>query len=197
VRLAPAALCFLLSFPGAARADEEDDLFKDSSSTKTSTEEVDVKSFRDDEEIDIPIAPPPVKAPPPEPVAAAPAGGRMPLDTAGKTVLADNWAPTVVIVDADAVVVELPVLYGRDRKSFDGTAYWLVAEAWADGRKVAESRAWVAAEAIADKGPSVQFFRLLAPVGAPSGLIEVRVGKAGTATAKPTPLFTRSVPYKV
>ena len=53
-------------------------------------------------------------------------------------------------------------------------------------------------EAIADKGPSVQFFRMFAPVPGASGVLEVKVSKLGNAaTAKPDLLFTRSVSYKL
>jgi hypothetical protein len=206
VRLLPAVL--LLLSAGAARAqDEDDDLFKDtSSSSSKSSDTVDVKSFSDDDDLGMPtftVEPPKPKAEEKDlsaftdPSKTVGASTKMPVDTVGKTVLADNWGPTVVVVDTDAVVVEMPVLYGVDRKSFDGVAYWLVAEAFADGKKVAESRVWVATDAIADKGPSVQFFRLLAPVAAQTGVIEVKVGKAASPAAKPTLLFTRSVPYKV
>ena len=120
----------------------------------------------------------------------------MPLDVVGKDVLGDNWAPQVVIADKDAVVVEIPVMYARNRTEFDGVAYWLVVESFADGKKVAEQRVQVNRDAIADKGPSIQFFRLFTPVQAASGIVEVKVGKATSSSAKPTPLFTRSVNYK-
>lgn len=206
MRLLPAVL--LLLSVGTARAeDEDDDLFKDTSSdTGKKSDEVDAKSFTDDDDLGIPtftVEPPKPKASEKDlsaftdPSKTIGASTKMPVDAVGKTVLADNWAPTLVVVDADAVVVEMPVLYGTDRKTFDGVAYWLVAEAYADGKKVAESRVWVATDAIADKGPSVQFFRLMAPVSAPNGVIEVKVGKASSAAAKPSLLFTRSVPYKL
>jgi hypothetical protein len=121
----------------------------------------------------------------------------MPADAASKDVLADNWGPQVVVSDKDAVVVELPVLYARNRAGFDGVAYWLVAEAFADGKRVAQSRVEITTDTVADKGPSVQFFRLFTPVPAASGVIVVNVSKAASATAKPTLLFTRSVNYKL
>jgi hypothetical protein len=76
-------------------------------------------------------------------------------------------------------------------------AYWLVAEAFADGKKVAESRIQVTRDAIADKGPSVQFFRIFTPVPAASGVIVVNIGKAPSLAAKPALLYTRSVNYKL
>jgi len=121
---------------------------------------------------------------------------KMPVDVTGKTPLADNWGPTVVVADVDSVVIEIPVLYANAGAGFDGTAYWLVAEVYADGVKVAESRSQVAKEMVSAKGPSVQFFRLFAPVPARSGVLEVKVSKLGTtATAKPALLISRSVNY--
>lgn len=119
----------------------------------------------------------------------------MPVNTAGAKPLADNWAPSVVVSDRDAVVVDMPVLYALTKKDFDGTAYWLVAEVFADGKKVAEARTNVTKDAVADKGPSVQFFRLFAPVGASAGVLEVKVSRTPQG-GKSELLFTRSVKYQ-
>jgi hypothetical protein len=182
-----------------AWAGDEDDLFKDNAPKPN--EQVDASSFSDEDDLGIPTF---SAAPKPEEKLSAYADARatpntkMPLDTAGKTVLGDNWGPTVVIADKDAVVVELPVLYARSRAEFDGNPYWLVSEAYSEGKKVAESRILVTREAIADKGPSVQFFRMFAPVPGASGVLEVKVSKLGSAaTAKPELLFTRSVSFKL
>lgn len=204
-------LASLLAAPGLATdgADavlaeegDDEDLFKDNS--KKPKDKVDVNQFADEDDIKIDVSLPVKEKPPAEDLSAyadprqtiAP-NTKMPIDTVGKTVLSDNWAPVVVVADKDAIVVEMPVLYARSRSEFDGVAYWLVAEAYADGKKVAESRMQVTRDAIADKGPSIQFFRLFAPVQSPAGLVELRVGKAASSAAKPTPLFTRSVQYKL
>lgn len=186
-------------------ADDDDDLFQDNSAKK-SDDKVDVSKFADEDGFQMEIAAPAKKAEVDaekdlsayaDPRQTVAPNTKMPIDTVGKAVLGDNWAPMVVVTDQDAVVVEIPVLYSRSRAEFDGVAYWLVAEAYADGKKVSESRMQVTRDAIADKGPSIQFFRMFAPVPAASGVIEVKVGKAASSAAKPSPLFTRSVQYKL
>lgn len=189
----------------AVAADDDDDLFKDDGETKGNNADIpDATSFKDEDDMDIPTFSA-VKAVDKEkdlsayvdPRATVGSSTKMPLDVVGKDVLGDNWGPQVVVADKDAVVIEMPVLYARNRGEFDGVGYWLVAEAFADGKKVAESRMQVNTDAIADKGPSVQFFRLFAPVPAAAGVIVVNVSKAASASAKPTLLFTRSVNYKL
>lgn len=191
-----------------AVADDDDDFFNDKkpAADKGANAGVpDKKSFSDDDDIAIPATPPPeakveakvtLKADSERDLGAADltSGSSMPVTVAGAKALSDNWAPSVVIKDKDAVVVEMPVLYATSKKDFDGVSYWLVAEVYADGKKVAESRVNVTRDAIADKGPSVQFFRMFAPVSAATGMLEVRVSKAATG-GKPEPLFTRSVKY--
>jgi hypothetical protein len=209
----------LLAGPAAAWADEEDDLFKEDGKKKGMNADVpDFTSFEDGEEIS--IAPPapapeaPVKvqpraerteraaaaapavAAPPEATTAAPASG-LPADAAAGTVLGDNWNPKIAFTTADAVVIDIPVLYAKSRAEFDATAAWLVAEAYTDGKKVAESRVQITKDSVADKSPSVQFFRLFAPVPAKGGVVEIKISKSGSAGAKPELLFTRSVSYKL
>ncbi|MFZ5480269.1 MAG: hypothetical protein ACOZNI_26125 [Myxococcota bacterium] len=190
-----------LSAPARA-GDDDDDLFKDNTAKRP--DEVDASSFSEDDDLGIPTFSATPKPDPEkdlsayvDPRAATGSNTKMPLDVVGKAVLGDNWAPAVVIADKDAVVIEIPVLYARSRAEFDGVPYWLVAEAYADGKKVAESRMMVTRESIADKGPSVQFFRVFSPVPAASGVLEIKVGKAATGADKPSLLFTRSVSYKI
>jgi len=199
----------LLFLAALAVADEEDDFFKepDPSEKKGANADVpDSEAFHDDEEdFDIPTTPKAdavVRVDPErdlggfDAAAKGPGGGtKLPVDVTGAKPLADNWSPSVVFTDADAVVVELPVLYAKSRSEFDGVAYWLVAEVYADGKKVAESRASVTRDAIADKGPSVHFFRMFAPVPSGAGVLEVKIGKAASGTGKPELLFTRSAKY--
>lgn len=180
----------------AVAADDDDDFFSEKKPENLGANAgmPDGNSFKDDDELNIPQAPPPeakvIVKPPPE----AEPGGGMPLLTADQKPLNDNWAPAIVITQKDAVVIEMPVLYGLNKKEFDGVAFWLVAEVWADGKKVAESRTNVTRDSIADKGPSIQFFRMFTPVAAPSGVLEVKVSKV-VSTGKPELLFTRSVKY--
>jgi hypothetical protein len=198
--------CLTLGSGLARAADDDADLFKDNTEKKPTADVPDASKFTDDDDLGIPaFTPPPAKEDDSEkdlsayadPRNGVAANTKMPLDTVGKTPLSDNWAPSVVITDKDAVVVEMPVLYARNRAEFDGVAYWVVVEAYADGKKVAEQRIQVTRDAIADQGPSIAFTRLFAPVSSSAGLIEVHVGKATSSSAKPTPLFTRSVQYKL
>lgn len=186
-----------MSSAGASDAQaDEDDFFSNTDQPKGANEGVpDASAFNAaPDDIEIPQAPIKVV----EPKVEAPKGPatRLPIDLAGKTPLGDNWAPQIVITDVDAVVVEIPVLYANAGAGFDGTAYWLVAEIFADGVKVSESRSHVAKDMVSAKGASVQFFRLFAPVPAKSGVLEVKVSKLATSTsAKPSLLISRSVNY--
>jgi hypothetical protein len=206
----------LISFPGRAASppapapagEEEEDFFSSGGSTKDKGANAGVPdgdAFNDDESYEIPVTQTDeekaaeaklqaaLKAER-EAAAAAPAAG-LPAVTAGVKPLADNWAPSVSVSDKYAVVIDMPVLYALTKKDFDGANYWLVAEVYADGKKVAEGRTNVTREAIADKGPSVQFFRLFTPVSGASGVLEVKVSRAPTS-GKSELLFTRSVKYQ-
>lgn len=193
------SVLFLLSslFVGSAFADEEDDFFAVTPAEETRGANAGVpgsEAFDDEEDFVIAVTPPPAPkaAPPPvESKASEPATG-MPVNMAGASLLADNWAPSIVLTTGTAVVVELPVLYATSRRDFTGSAYWIVAEVHADGKKVAESRTSVTADTIAEQGPSIQFFRMFAPVPARSGVLEVKVFKNA---GKNELLFTRSVKY--
>ncbi len=201
MRLITALLLCSLTSVAWAGDDDDDELFQDTPKKEGANAGVpDANSFKEDDD-DLPSF-----------VTAAPkkedekAVGnmnaylqttRMPLEVVGREVLADNWPANIVYVDKDAVVVELPVMYARNRAEFDGIAYWLVVEGYADGKKVAESRVLVNRDAIADMGPSIQFFRLFCPVAGATGNLEIRVGKAASGAAKPTELFKRTVAFKL
>lgn len=194
--LAPLTVSAARADDGAAIvADDDEDLFSTPEKPAGKNADVPDASAFNDEGDDIEIAAP-VKIEPPKPV-EVPKGPstRLPVDLNGKTVLADNWAPTIVATDVDAVLLEVPVLYASNGTGFDGTAYWLVAEVYADGKKITESRTQVSKESVSPKGASVQFFRLFAPVAAPTGVLEVRVSKLPTAAPKPSLLFVRTVNY--
>lgn len=178
-----------------AGADDDDSLL--SSPTSKPKEKVpDASAFNSGDDDDIQIAAP-IKIEPPKPAPEAPKGPatHMPVDLNGKTALADNWAPTVVATDVDSVLLEVPVLYASNGTGFDGTAYWLVAEVYADGKKITESRTQVSKDSVSLKGPSVQFFKLFAPVATPAGVLEVRVSKLVGTSTKPSLLFVRTVSY--
>jgi hypothetical protein len=144
----------------------------------------------------------PEKEPTPEPshaptgsASATPPG--IQLDVVGKSPLGDNYEPAIVAYDRDSVVVELPVLLGRSRADFDGISYCIVAEVFADGSKVAEARQQVTSASLAEFGPSFAFIKMLAPVTAKSGKLEVRLSKASNMSAQPTQLFSRTVSYQL
>ncbi len=181
----------------AVAGDDDDDFFTEKKPESTGVNAgIGNGDFKDDDDLNIPQAPKPVAkvivTPPPE----AAAGPSMPMLDGNTKPLGDNWKPEVVITDKDAVVIELPVLYALNKKEFDGVSYWLVAEVWADGKKVSESRTNVTRDAIADKGPSIQFFRMFTPVSAAAGVLEVKVSKTASG-GKSELLFTRSVKYAV
>ena len=139
-------------------------------------------------------------APEPSPLptgSASPSPPGIQLDVVGKTPLGDNYAPAIVAYDRDSVVVELPVLLGRSRADFDGIAYCIVAEVYSDGHKVSEARQQVTSASLAEFGPSFAFIKMLAPVTAKSGKLEVRLSKASNMSAQPTQLFSRSISYQL
>lgn len=197
----------VLSNAASAAEDDPDDFFSATTPASERGANAGVPSsdvFSEDEGFDIPItqseeevkAEAKLQAAVAAKVAAAAAPSTaMPVDLAGAKTLGDNWAPSVVVADRDAVVIDMPVLYALTKKDFDGTAYWLVAEVFADGKKVAEGRANVTSAAVAERGPSVQFFRLFTPVVGGSGVLEVKVSRTPTG-GKSQLLFTRSVQYQ-
>ena len=200
-------ICALALSPTLARAEDtvappaddtvagDDENFFAPADTKKKPDVPDASAFNTGED-DLKIAAPvEVTPPPPKPVVVAAGPSKLGLDLNGKTPLADNWGPAVVFTTADSVVVELPVLYAVNGAGFDGNAYWLLAEVYSDGKKIGEERAQVMKETVSTKGPSVQFFRFFTPVGAPTGVLEVKVSKIASGSTKPSLLFTRSVSY--
>lgn len=197
---ASTVLLTLLAFGGMPRdaladdvlAGEDDDFFKTDDKPKP-PDVPDASAFNTDEELTIAA---PIKVEPPAPKAVAPTGPTaMGLDFNGKSPLADNWGPSVVYKTADAVVIEIPVLYAVNGAGFDGNAYWLIGEVYADGKKIGEQRSQVMKETVSAKGPSVEFIRFFTPVAGASGVLEVKVSKLASGSTKPTLLFTRSVSY--
>lgn len=177
-------------------ADDDADLFKDN--TSTAPKGPSSSNFQEEDDIVIPVKKP---EPPPAPAAPAPSvtgpAHGLSLDLSTAKPFGDNWAPTVSMVDKDAVIVDLPVMYGSGKASYAGKDAWLVAEVYADGKKITESRSFISKDAIADQSTSVQFFRLYTPVAAASGVLEVRVSRLVTGATKNELLFTRSVQYSL
>lgn len=130
-------------------------------------------------------------------IAVSSRSSKLPFDVAGKVALEDNFPAQVVYVDNDAVVIELPVLVARDAADHGGVSYWLVAEVYSDGMKVAESRQLVNKSSVAQTGPTIAFFKMLAPVPDAAGTLEIRVGQAKGNSGAPEALFTKPVKYKL
>ncbi len=122
---------------------------------------------------------------------------RLPYSLAGKAPLGDNYAATVVFSERDAVVVELPVLVARSPADFSGGDFWLVGEALQGGAVVAASRSWVGTGSLAQAGPTLAFVKMLVPVSAAAGDLEIRVSRLGEGESTPTVLFSRSVTYQL
>lgn len=205
-------LLALLAGPAIAQDEEEEDEFGfldegDEAAAKTAAEAIHADDFTIDEEDDFgdwEEAPAIERDPGP-----APEMGRrntsigtnkataLPYSVVGKSPLADNYEAQVVFADRDAVVVELPVLVARNPSDFEGRAYWLVGEVYADGMKIAESRQQVTSNAIAQAGPTIAFVKMLVPVPAETGELELRVGRTTSAAGTPDTLFSRQLAYKL
>jgi hypothetical protein len=128
--------------------------------------------------------------------AAPPAGRQAPkgLDTDGKSPLAGSFRATVVMVDVDAVTVELPVLVAQNASSWSDAEYWLVAEYSVQGKKVGEARHLVSAAHLSDLAPSIAWLKAQVPVLEQEGEVEVKVSKMG-ADGSPSELFSKRVSY--
>ena len=122
---------------------------------------------------------------------------RLPFSLAGKAPLADNYNAQVVFAERDAVVVELPVLVARSPADFQGGDFWVIGEALFNGVVLAHSRQQVTAESLAQAGPTLAFIKLLVPVTATSGELELRVSQLESGSSSPSPLFSKSVRYQI
>ncbi len=131
------------------------------------------------------------------PTAATVAPATLRLEVLGMEPLADNYPARIVATERDAVVVELPVLLGRSRASFEGPGYWLRAEVLVEGQVTTSSSQWVVPEGLAEYGPSFAFFKLLTPVNASAGQLEIRVSRVDTMGQAPTRLFSRELGFSL
>ncbi len=127
--------------------------------------------------------------------AAAPSGpGPIDLDVAGKEPLADNYSLTVLAVDRDAVVVELPVLVARSRVAVT-EPFLVTAQVHVDGTKVTQLTQVIEPSSLAEFGPSFVYFKALAPVVEKMGEVTVTVTKSGVDGSGAVELFARATPY--
>ena len=155
----------------AAEAREADNVNGDSFSLYGEDEDEDFADFT-------------LKAEPSEPPAPT-------VKANGKVPLSGNFDASVVGVERDSVVVELPVLLGS-KTDVDGE-YWLVGEVFVDGAKVGETRQLVNANAVSTN--TVAYLKVQAPVRKSSGSVEVRVSQ--NDGGKNTALFSKSTSYRL
>lgn len=142
-------------------------------------------------------APAPKPAAAPAPAPAAPTGpARLSLKVSGKEPLSGAFDASVVAIDVDAVVVELPVLVATSGTGFRGGDFTLIAEVMLGERKVGESRHIVSTAGITDLGPTVVWVKQHVPVTDPKGEIELRISRID-AEDPPSPLFTKTVSYRL
>ena len=129
---------------------------------------------------------------------SSPAGvpGPLTLDVAGKNPLQDNYALSVLAVERDAILVELPVLVARSRIGLE-QEFLLQAEFMAGGIKVGQIQTMVTKASLAEFGPSFAFLQFLAPVIETQGKIEVIVKQLSLDGSSSTELFRRVTPYKL
>ena len=128
---------------------------------------------------------------------AAPAGPvTLSLKVSDKEPLTGAFNASIVALDVDAVVIELPVLVAASGAGFSGGDYTLVAEFMLGDRKVGESRHVVSRAGITDLGPTVVWLKQHVPVTDPKGRIEVKVSRID-AEDPPTELFSKGVDYRL
>lgn len=180
-----------------AWADEIEDIVK--APTPTATKKPVVKPAEDDDfQMDPDASQPDVAnveertITPVKPKSAMP--GAIQLDVLGKTPLKDNYAISVVAVDRDAVVVELPVLVASSRGT---TTFQVIGEVWVGGAKVNEVRSIVTPASQAQYGPSFVFLKVLAPVSTPTGDVKIVVKQAKADGTGAVELFSRATAYSL
>lgn len=179
--------------------DEEDDEFdflkegeraaKEKAEEKVTGDDFEIED--DDEFADFQVGTKPAKSAAPAPMAK----GALP-DIIGADKLTNAYAPTVASPGAGVVLVELPVLVAHDPGDFDGRAFWVVTEIYADGMKVGASRNEVRRETLATAGPTFVFVKVQVPVPSATGELEIKVGKATASGGQAQPLYSRKVAYQ-
>lgn len=115
------------------------------------------------------------------------------LDVAGKAPHADNYPLSVVAVDRDAVVVEIPVLLARARVEVLAP-YTLQATFFVGGVRATEVSQRVEPASAAEFGPTFAFLKAMVPVVERSGEVKVEV-RLVPAKGEPTLLLTRTTGY--
>jgi hypothetical protein len=151
--------------------------------------------FNDDEAVDLGLGFEPDEAPRKRASAPSTTGPKaITLDVAGKQPLADNYALTVVAVERDAVVIELPVLVSTSRVGLDAP-FVLVGEVYSSEGKVATTSTIIRPESLAEFGPSFVFLKMFAPVMEKEGEVTIKVKKTKLDGSGAADLFSRATPY--
>ena len=108
----------------------------------------------------------------------------------GKEPLGDYFQLRVFEDGLGGVAAELPVLVARHGGDLDGQL-WVVADIYADGAKVGESRHLVTPESLIENGPTYVWIKSNIPVNGPNVVAEMRLF-ASQPGKKEMPLFQRS-----
>ncbi len=132
---------------------------------------------------------------PPTPPVAAVQPGPVALDVAGKEALANNYPASIVAVDRDAVVIELPVLVAKSRAGTE--PFVLIASVFVGATKVGEVRQSFEPASLAEFGPTFAFMKVSAPVVDAKGEIKIVVAKAKPDGTGAVPLFTQTAAYQL
>lgn len=165
----------------AVEEDEEFDFLREAAENEklnAQKEAISSDDFAFDDEFSFDEAPPPA--------------AEDPFKVDGKRALAGNFKAQLVTTTPGGVVIELPVLAAQ---AADAGDYWLVGRATVDGQVVAESRQLIAGATRVDDGPTMAWVKLHVPVVENSGVVEVGIAKAGSATDEGQTLFTQAVGY--
>ena len=109
--------------------------------------------------------------------------------------LGDHFPITVTRSDLGVIVAELPVLVARNQDDLPGDM-WVVADIYADGVKVTESRHLVSTMSVSDISPTYIWLKATLPVHAPAGQVEMRV-YAAPPGKKETQIFSRQASYRL
>jgi hypothetical protein len=116
-------------------------------------------------------------------------------DMSGRSPLGDHFPLTVSPSTMGGLSAELPVLVARTSDDLQGDL-WVVADIYADGTKVGESRHFVSPQSVSEMSPTYVWIKATVPTSGPAGEVEVRIFAAPPGK-KETPLFTRRAAYRL
>jgi hypothetical protein len=116
-------------------------------------------------------------------------------DMSGRSPLGDHFPITVSRSTMGGLSAELPVLVARTSGDLQGDL-WVVADIYADGIKVGESRHFISPQSVSEMSPTYVWIKATVPTSGPAGEVEVRVFAAPPGK-KETPLFVRRAAYQL